>query len=242
MELGELRELIDYLSKNVINSVHERSKLKRNDYLYSPISIDKKSSFLEYALHKKEAYYASIGRYMHNLEFSITSEEPSEDSIFKGLSLKDKKIAVDIDVPDLLIKYEEKVIKPFCKEGEDNGRAGQIVDIDTNVLQNLHRRIQIGRYVADKKIKKNGELKELLENYSQENDKKIIDMLIVKKREDDVILDAQKYSREKFSSSFKEEDLDLSIKNLFRYIIDTTLDLEIKYLKKNFAIERYKNK
>ena len=238
ISLKELRVLIDYSNRSIIDSIKSRSRLKRNDYIYDKKAIGKSFSLLDYAIMKKEEYYASIGRYMDSAEFPIKDVKIPEDSPFYGKSLKNKNFMIKMEVPCLTEFYKGCVIDKFCSNGNNEGMFGQITDLDVSILELINQRINIGRYVAERKIKedKAEAIKEILKSYNPQKKNMLRKLLSCKQRESDVLTRTKEYATGLFVSNQTNprevKSLENKIENLFSSIISKTINLEIDHLVK----------
>lgn len=154
--LEDLRVLIDGITRTLLKGIRARSDYFLNPVLYEKGRFDFTSgkSFLEYALQKKEDYYEAIGRFVHDLEFRTT--EPSANSPFGEIPIK-KANQPNVRL-DGLMDFYIAALHNFSVPGDNVGERGHIVDIDCDNIMALNRRINIGRYVAERKLRENREL------------------------------------------------------------------------------------
>jgi chorismate mutase len=60
--------------------------------------------------------------------------------------------AVGIEVSDDLIAFYLSILPDLCPPGEDPDTYGETVYVDADLLELLHERINVGRYVAQAKL------------------------------------------------------------------------------------------
>ncbi len=227
--LTELREIINRMTSHLLITVKERTRFKKNPRIYESGFFSEycgKVSFLEHALTEKEDYYEKIGRYRADYEFRLT-DNPAANERFRGENVKEPCIDVSIDTSFILPMYAQ-IIDRFCAEGSDEKHLGQIVDRDVEAVLGLVRRTNIGRYVAEIKYQSNPELQTMLKENPTDRDQRILELLIDKKRERDVITDAKEFAVRIGLDAEKTGDL-------FREIIDKTTQLELHYLLHNYG-------
>lgn len=218
--LKEVRIKLDQMTEKIISRLKDRSRYKINSKVYKrdaiPIKNRKNISFFEFSLEGLEKYHASLGRYKFPDQFPITkcrllskTKRNTPNSFIEN---------IQIDIRNEVIKYYISSLKDFCRKGEDAYTYGETVYCDADIVELLHERINLGRYVAQLKLKTNPIL------LKKENREKLEHLLRDKKREKKIINKVVKLAkRYNFPSSVA--------KNYFRWIIDETTKVEVEYLK-----------
>ena len=226
--LDEIRPILSKFSTDFITQLQRRSAFKRNPELYVPRFINGSQSYFEYVLHEKEMYYKAIGRFRHDSEFPITDVSQAI-SVLPNV-LRDKNCEVNCDLSGLVPCYVS-IVPKICPPGENEGREGQIADIDAETIISLGRRVNAGRYVAEYKYKNSKELRNLLREDCPEREDRVRQLVVVPDQECRVLKGV-----EDFVASSKDITLDDKIVGeLFRDVIDLTVNLEVEYLLKKYA-------
>jgi len=217
LKLNDLRIKLDQLAEKIISKLKDRSRYKLNPNVYTPGKarvIKNKISLFEYALKAKEEYYAKLGRY----------DFPDQEPITKNLSyLNINKKLNKYRIPKVKLNLYGKIIgfyinslKKFCKKGNDSWTYGETADCDAEIIETLHERINLGKFVAKSKLKKNPLLINL-------KGKKLEKALRNMKREKEVVLNARKMAKKyDFNEKVAEK--------YFKWIIQETLNVEIAYI------------
>ena len=229
--LDKIRPTLSRFSTDFITRLQRRSAFKINEKLYSQKSFDFGKSYLEYVLAKKEQYYQAIGRFRHDSEFPIT-DVSNIKCVLEG-TLRDPISEVKCDISSI-VPFYASLIPRICQPGENEGREGQIADLDAEAIISLSRRVNGGRYVAqDKYIQ--GEtsvrLKQLLQEYRSGIEGEIMQCLY-RPEQEKAVLDGVE------SLVLNSSDITLDekvIRSIFKEIIDITMALEIDFLVKNYA-------
>ncbi len=205
-ELKEVRIKLDQLADKLISRLKDRSRYKLNEPVYKK---KKGVSFFEHSLKGLEKYHASLGRYDFEDQFPI---------ILKQTKKKTKAIKnVKIDIANEIIKFYLKSLNDFCEKGKDPSTFGETVYCDADIIELLHERINLGRYVAQAKIEKNPELKKI------KNKKELEEALRNRQREKEVIKKSKEIAKKYHFSP-------VVAGKYFKWIIETTIKLEVEYI------------
>ena len=225
LDLNELRIKLNQLTERLLSRIKDRSRYPLNYMVYKPGAIKivskNKLSFLEFAVEQKEKYYASLGRYNYPDQYPITKSPLPESSVdrFKPASpLADVDLAISGDI----LNYYLDLLKKICLDKEDKEYFGETVDCDTEILELLNERINLGRFVAEFKIRQDENIKTVLNN-----SKDLLDKLTYPEREKQVISNALKIAE------YYQLPLNV-IKELFKWIIEQTKIVEVDYLQKTY--------
>jgi len=217
-KLDDLRIKLDQLAEKIISKLKDRSRYKLNPDVYTPGKariLKKNVSLFEYALKAKEKYYAKLGRY----------DFPDQEPITKNLPCSNiKRKLNNYMIPEVKLNLYGKIIgfyinslKEFCKKGNDLWTQGETADCDAEIIETLHERINLGKFVAESKLKKNPSLINL-------KGEKLEKALRNEKREKEVILNARKMAKKyDFNEKVAEK--------YFKWIIQETLNVEIAYMR-----------
>jgi len=221
--LKELRIKLDQMAEKIISRLKDRSRYSLNIKVYQknalPIRGRKNISFFEFSLEGLENYHASLGRYkfpdqypiFHPRLLSKVKRETSTSSIIK----------VKINLGKEIIKFYLDSLKKFCPPGDNSAVYGETVYCDADIIELLNERINLGRFIAQIKLK-NGLLLQGIKNRKQ-LEKRLRNL----KREKEVIKKAKETAKKyTFPAKIAEE--------YFKWIIKETTKIEIEYLKKAY--------
>ncbi len=219
--LKELRIKLDQMTERIISRLKDRLRYKLNNKVYQKNKILIKNrggiSFFEFALEGLEKYHASLGRYKFPDQFPIFSRY-----FFCQVKRKTpiSSIAkVKINSGREIINFYLNSLKEFCIKGNDHLTYGETVYCDADIIELLNERINLGRYIAQVKLKKNPLLLKI------KNFKKLETGLRNLSREKEVLEKAKNTAlRYKFPQKIAEK--------YFYWIIRKTIEVEIEYLKK----------
>ena len=221
LNLKELRIKLDQLTERIISRLKDRSRCKLNAKVYQknvlPIKNRKNISFFEFALEGLENYHASLGRYKFPDQYPIF--HPRLMTAVKRKIPFSPVVKVKIDFSKEIIKFHLNSLKKFCALGDDSSVYGETVYCDADIIELLNERINLGRFIAQVKLK-NGFLLQGIKSKKQ-LEKRLRNL----KREKEIIKKVKEIARKyTFPTKITEE--------YFRWIIKETIKIEIEYLKK----------
>jgi len=233
MDFDRRRNLLVEITKKCLRLIAKRARYGVNPVIYEKGALGDnypEISLLEYAIAEKERYYRKMGRYRHETQYPIIDlEEP--ESLFFGVDQKDQTFRQRIEIPDL-IGFYIGIVNGFCEPGENPGRTSLIADLDVDCLDEIHSRLQFGRYIIDGKIASRPELKELIENYTAARRPDVLKHIVFKEQERKVIEAAIKYSEDN-GLGLDEDKLSGLIKDFIR--INTNVQFE--YLRRFYNVD-----
>ena len=128
-------------------------------------------------------YFGRVGVFGDELTYPITAD--MEESSFNGIDHKKPQFQSRIEIPGFIDFYSD-VIDAFCEDGEDEGLAA-IANLDVDVMQGIHRRLQFGRYIIDSKLAENPDFRELLEGYTPDIRQDVLKFIVIPNQEARVI-------------------------------------------------------
>lgn len=221
--LDLLRSRLTRLTSRIIFKLEDRSGFPLNPPVYQPGAIPLSDgfnlSFLECAVKGLEEYHELLGRWespdQHPLIICAKPTTIARPAVVGLPTLPN----VDINVKDKLLPfYIGSVLLQLCNQKDDPDTYGETVYLDADVLELLNERINLGRYVAASKVEKDPKIWDIVSNT-----KALINVLRDSEREKVVIEGALEIA--------SRHGLDASLTaSLFRWVIDTTMDVEVAYL------------
>lgn len=221
--LEVLRSRLTKLTSRIIFRLEDRSSFPLNSPVYQPsavlLSDGSSPSFLESAIKGLEEYHGTLGRWeFHDQHPLIISAKPATiaRSTVGGLPALPN---IDINLKDKLLPfYTGTVLSQLCDHKDGPDTYGETVYLDADVLELLNERINLGRYVAASKVEQDPKIWSIVSNTEA-----LINVLRDSEREKVVISGALEIA--------SRHGLDASLTaSLFRWVIDTTMDVEVAYL------------
>jgi chorismate mutase len=175
-------------------------------------------SFLEFALEGLEYYHSTLGRYDFPDQYPIVSDASLPSPVKRAVP-QSTIAKVNISTGDDIINFYVSSLKDLCEPGEDPSTYGETVYCDSDLIQLLNERVNLGRYVAESKLQRNPSIVEAID------DEQLISRLRDTEREEKVVMKAKDIAvRYGLNPDVTEK--------YFRWIIGKTIEVEVEYIKK----------
>lgn len=220
LKLEDLRIKLDQMTERIVSRLKDRSRYKLNEsvYIKDAIPIEGRTgiSFFEFALEGLENYHTMLGRYNFPDQHPLVTDASSSPVEREVPQSPIKKVKIDIG--EDLIKFYIDSLEELCERGEDPSTYGETVYCDSDLIQLLNERINLGRYVAESKLQSDPSIAEVTD------DEQLISKLRNSKREEDVVIKAKDIAS-------RYELNPLVVEKYFRWIIGETIKVEVEYLK-----------
>jgi chorismate mutase len=219
MNLLKLRSKLDRLNRQIVGRLADRSRLAHNAVIYRPggIDVSGQGSFLDYSLRGLEQYHASLGRYSYPDQAPLHGDVPPQSPVAREVRVE-RLPTVTFPVALQVQDYYLGLLPFISREGDDPQSYGEAVYIDADIILLMHERINVGRYVAEVKMRTAPEIAAFEQTRLQ-----IRADLTDPAREQQVIDTVRQLAGR------LELDPDV-IARLFRWMIDRTTDLEVLYI------------
>ncbi|MEX2228767.1 MAG: hypothetical protein WEB13_03915 [Dehalococcoidia bacterium] len=155
--LDGLRTRLGKMTERILLRLEDRSGFPLNRPVYEvgavPIAGREGISFLDFAIEGLEAYHASLGRYEYPDQHSLSQAELPGSAARRQVHIPALP-RVEINVRDALVPfYRDTILPQLCVRGDDDPDTyGETVYVDADLLELLHERINLGRYVARAKF------------------------------------------------------------------------------------------
>lgn len=223
VSLDALRTRLGMMTDRILLRLEDRSRFPLNARVYEPDAVPIAGrtgvSFLDFAIEGLEAYHASLGRYEYPDQYTLSRTQLPGSAARREVHIPALP-RVDIDIRDRLVPfYRDMILPQLCARAEDPDTYGETVYVDADLLELLHERINVGRYVARAKFESGpgirnpelstAEVKELLRDRPQE----------------ERILAGVRASAERYGVPPDVAD------QLFRWVIEQTIDVEVEWLR-----------
>ncbi len=227
VDIKDLRIKLDQHAEKIVSKLKDRSRLPVNKSIYVsgaiPIANYPKISFLKYTLIQKEKYFSSLGRYNYQDQSPLMNVVL--DSTVKREVKAHDLMAIKFNIKAELIKNYQAIVKELCSVNEDAATFGETADCDAELLELINERILLGKFVAESKIQSN------LKVLEAKTEKELRSILENKEREKEVIEKVKKIAE-------RYEVNQEIVGRLFEWIIEKTLDFEIKYVEQKMKLKK----
>jgi chorismate mutase len=232
IDLSELRIKIDQMNEQIISGLKQRSRYPLNKGVFTKEFIANenekplnKNTWFLFRLRKEQDIDAQFGRFIYSDQAPMffKKEELATPLRERKAPKIEGLVNIPIDKSKEILKVYQEILTKICIKKEDEDSYGETVKLDvSNVLAINERVLGLGEMVAEYKIESNPKI------INETNKSKIKEMLVVLKREQEVVQSAKEIAL-KYGLTQTED-----IGNFMQKIIDITTDTEIEYiLKKN---------
>lgn len=229
IELGELRTKLDQMTERIVSRLKDRMRFPLNKTVYQPdgVSIKGRSgiSLLQFAIEGLEAYHASLGRFDYPDQYPILGFNLPQSSIERVIDQQPLP-KLDLNLRDDLISFYLDLLSKYCSHGDNPATYGGTVYVDATLLELIHERINLGRYVAESKARKDPTIYQVMGD-----DNLLLSKLRDIRREGELISEARGIAK-KYESKPERTDLAADLtEHAFRWMIDKTIFIEIAYIR-----------
>lgn len=221
IDLGELRVRLDQMTERIVSRLKDRSRFALNQAVYRPGAVEIAGrvglSFLEFSLEGLEAYHASLGRFNYPDQYPVSGAALPASPVTRTGS----RPAIDrraISIRDNLLTFYLGVLPGLCPPGDDPANYGETVYVDADLLQLLHERINVGRYVAEAKLRADPSVA------ASRHDPDLLASKLRDSRREEALIAAVRATAERYVL-----DPDV-VEQIFRWIVEETLRVEVAYL------------
>ena len=180
-------------------------------------------SLLEYELARIEQCHAELGRYTFAAQESFSDVSHVEPVIDRASPESPILRLPGRQGPRILDFYQGWIVAS-CDEGIDSDTFGETVSADVSALLSIMERVNLGKLVAESKFQ------ELTDQFLETggNREAMLALIVRKDREAKVIELAGRLA--------DHYDLPrVAVESVFRFMIDTTVDIEVDYLNARIA-------
>lgn len=223
IDLGGLRVRLDQMTERIVSRLKDRSRFAFNQAVYTPGAVEIAGrtgiSFLDFSLEGLEAYHASLGRFDQPDQYPVFGVNLPASPVRRGASTKPGVDRRTISIKDDLLAFYLTVLPRVCPPGDDPDNYGETVYLDADLLQLLHERINVGRYVAEAKVRSDPSVA------ASRNDAALLSSKLRDSRREEALIAAVRATAERY-----ELDPEV-VEHLFRWIIKETLRVEVAYLR-----------
>ena len=220
-----LRPGLDLLANEIVIALKKRTRFPRNLEIYRPglVRSAPRETLLDYELGRIERLHAELGRYTFASQEAFTEVSGIEPIILR--EHPPSPIApMTSGAGDRVKAFYLDWVERACGAGSDANTYGETVTTDVEALLCILERVNLGKFVAESK------LAEIGDRFREAGDDvEAIRALLVRRGRE-----AQVYELARRLASHYELDVDLAI-DVFRWMIETTIDIEVAYIRMRCA-------
>ena len=233
----DIRPRLDEMAEEIIIGLKKRSRFLLNKPVYEErFPIDPKElqeypalsrqfpngmTRFEDRLWRDQSTDSIHRRFLYDNQHPVLfSRDQLPEARYDGGLRKNEVAPVDINMGDKILEFYHEILPQICQPGQDSDTYGEAVLEDSLNIRKLYERIcGLGPYVAQAKIQDDPSLLEI-------TDETVLrDKLTDPKRERDVMAKGLRLARK-----YKLPNPSVA-KDIFRQIIDLTLDVEVAYIR-----------
>ncbi|MFK7859585.1 MAG: hypothetical protein AB8B64_12225 [Granulosicoccus sp.] len=224
---GKIRPGLDILANEIVIALKKRSRFPTNPAVYAPGLVLSQPSFslLECVLNNIESCHASLGRYTFAEQEAFTSVEGVLPVIQRSPPESPLR-TMQSGAGDSIINFYRQWIERACEPGEDTDTYGETATSDVNALLAIMERVNLGKPVAEAKFREQPEA-----FVDTAGDRDALLALLVKKDREAQVLELATNLAQRYDLP-AEHAVDV-----FNYMIKTTIDIEIDYLRMRINAE-----
>ena len=220
-----IRPGLDILANEIVIALKKRTRFMTNDAVYKPglVLNSGATSLLDYELNRMEVNHAELGRYTYADQESFT-EVSDVAPVINRLPHKSPIRRMRANVGERLITFYKHWVAKACEHGDDAHTYGETVTADVSALFAMMERVTLGKYVAESKFA-NAKRDYLATGGDRDA---LIALLVNRDRENQVIELATRLGNHYELQPALAQDV-------FQFMIDVTIDIEIDYLRMRIA-------
>ena len=219
-----LRPGLDLLANEIVIALKKRTRFPRNPEIYRPglVRTAPGATLLDYVLGGVERLHAELGRYTFASQESFTEVAGVEPVILRDPPSPITRMSsgAEARVKAFYLAWVERA----CRAGSDSNTYGETVTADVEALLCILERVNLGKFVAESKF---AELES--EFRKADGDIEATKELLVRKGRE-----AQVYELASRLASHYELDAELA-HEVFAWMIETTIDIEVAYIRMRCA-------
>jgi chorismate mutase len=224
VNLSDIRAKLDRLDEQIVGRFKDRSRFMVNEAVYRrgaiPIAGHPDASLLDWALTGLERYHATLGRFAVPDQRPLQLTEVPESPVQRKIDLPRLPATAAIAaLPRVeLVEFYISLLPRFCAPGDDPNNYGETAYADADLLVRINERVYLGGYVAKFKLEREPGVLELVDRPGE-----LRTTLRDIRRENAVIAGAcETASRYKIDPNV--------VADVFRWMIERTLELEVRFL------------
>lgn len=223
--VGTIRPGLDILANEIVIALKKRTRFSCNDVIYVPglVLPNPDISLLEHVLGRTESCHAELGRYTFATQDSFTPVA-TVASVIDRLTPESPLQKMQSGVGERIIDFYRSWIHDACPQGNNSNTYGETVTSDVNALLAIMERVNLGKSVAEAKFL------ELTDEFlGTSGDRDGLLSFIVRKDREVQVIEIARGLAEHYEMPPEQ------IIGVFKFMIATTVDIEVDYLQKRIA-------
>ncbi len=218
---GKIRPGLDILANEIIIALKKRTRFPLNAAVYKAGLVQSRPdvSLLHHVLGNIERCHAELGRYTFAAQEAFTPVSDVLPAIDRPLPYSPLH-SMDSGVGDQIIAFYQQLLQRCCEPGEDTETFGETVTSDVVALLAIMERVNLGKSVAEAKF-----LEQPQAFIDTAGDKDAMLGLLVKKDREAQVMELA------VNLATRYELGDQHAIDTFEFMIRTTIDIEIDYLR-----------
>ncbi len=223
MHLSTLRAKLDRLDEQIVARLKDRSWFALNEAVYQPgavaIAGRPDISLMEWSLEGLEQYHASLGRYDVPDQQPLLHQQRSPSPVQRRIEHVQLPV-IEAPPRDQLIQFYTNLVRDLCRPGDEPQYYGETVYTDADLLSRINERIYLGAFIAYSKLQANPSIVALAE------DPTALRAALHDAEREACVLQRVHHTAQRYGVS---PEITL---RLFRWMIEQTLDLEVRFLQR----------
>ncbi len=225
---GRIRPGLDILANEIVIGLKKRTRFACNQAVYEPGLVigQPDRSLLDYELSRIEACHAELGRYTFASQDAFTDVSAVSPIIARSAPQSPVQRMAS-GMGERIIRFYRGWIGEACPPGDRPDTYGETVTSDVATLLSILERVNLGKSVAEAKFV------ELTDAFIEsKGDRQAMLALIVRKDREAAVFDIARSLARRY-----ELDEALTVR-VFEFMIATTIDIEVDYLRRRIANAR----
>lgn len=222
---GRIRPGLDILANEIVIGLKKRARFARNKPVYQPGLVRSRPqlSLLQYTLGAVERSHAELGRYTFAEQDAYTEVVEVEPVIVRKPPASPLRARPPAVGPRILNFYQ-RWLDDACEDSDISATYGETATADVSALLAIMERVNLGKLVAESKFL------ELREQFiASGGDREAMLKLIVRRDREAKVIELAERLAEHYEL---EPSLAVSV---FEFMIATTVDIEVDYLRLRIA-------
>jgi len=220
-----IRPGLDILANEIVIALKKRTRFRVNAPVYAPGLVlgQPDTSLLEHNLAGVERLHAELGRYTYASQDAFSDVADVAPMIVRAAPVNAVHVMPSRVGPRVLGFYREW-IERACEPGDDPSSYGETVTADVAALLSIMERVNLGKPVAEAKFRELG-----AEFRATGGDRNAMLALIVRPEREARVLQLAERLGERY------ELPTAATRAVFEFMIATTIDIEIDYLRRRLV-------
>lgn len=222
---GTIRPGLDILANEIVIALKKRTRFPQNLPIYEVglVMGDSGHSLLEHSLGSIERSHAELGRYTFATQEAFT-DVSGVVPIIKREPPRSPIRSMTTRVGPRLLDFYRGWVADACPAGDDSSTYGETVTADVAALLNIMERVNLGKPVAESKFRDHRDVM-----IASGGDRDTLLKYIVRADREQAVLQMADRLANRYELPAG------SVRAVFAFMIETTVDIEIDYLRQRIS-------